>query len=128
MENSIEQDYVTEKVYHSFQAGCVPIYLGAPNVNDYIPDANAIINYAQLGTPKSLLAELERLAANETAYQEKLAWKQMSLESMSPGVWEGADGAVEESLALYAWFCFLTALLLPACGWRPYIHFAVHST
>jgi alpha(1,3/1,4) fucosyltransferase len=30
--------YITEKLFDSFQAGCVPIYLGAPDVTDYIPN------------------------------------------------------------------------------------------
>jgi len=29
--------YITEKIFDSFAAGCVPIYLGATNVTDYIP-------------------------------------------------------------------------------------------
>ncbi len=29
--------YITEKIFDSFFAGCVPIYWGAPNVTDYIP-------------------------------------------------------------------------------------------
>jgi len=30
--------YITEKIFDSFHAGTVPIYLGAPNVWEYIPD------------------------------------------------------------------------------------------
>ena len=29
--------YITEKIFDCFQAGCVPIYWGAPNVETYIP-------------------------------------------------------------------------------------------
>ncbi len=29
--------YVTEKIFDCFQAGCVPIYWGAPNIEEYIP-------------------------------------------------------------------------------------------
>lgn len=29
--------YITEKIFNAFQAGTVPIYLGASNINDYIP-------------------------------------------------------------------------------------------
>ncbi len=29
--------YITEKIFNCFFSGCVPIYLGAPNVTDYIP-------------------------------------------------------------------------------------------
>ena len=29
--------YITEKIFGCFAAGCVPIYWGAPNVEQYIP-------------------------------------------------------------------------------------------
>jgi len=29
--------YITEKIFNCFFSGCVPIYLGAPNITDYIP-------------------------------------------------------------------------------------------
>ncbi len=35
---------ITEKIFDCFAAGTVPIYLGAPNVSDYIPD-NCFINF-----------------------------------------------------------------------------------
>ena len=38
MENSLAKDYVSEKLWHAFRAGCVPIYYGAPNIIDFLPD------------------------------------------------------------------------------------------
>ncbi len=32
-----QEGYITEKVFDAFFAGCVPIYLGANNITDYIP-------------------------------------------------------------------------------------------
>jgi alpha(1,3/1,4) fucosyltransferase len=29
--------YITEKIFNAFEAGCIPIYWGASNINDYIP-------------------------------------------------------------------------------------------
>lgn len=45
--------YITEKIFDCFFSGCVPIYLGAPNVKDFIPedtfvDKNKFINYEEL--------------------------------------------------------------------------------
>jgi len=34
--------YITEKIFDCFFAGCVPIYLGASNVTDYIPENSFI--------------------------------------------------------------------------------------
>lgn len=31
--------YVTEKIFDSMRAGCVPIYLGAPDIEKYVPNA-----------------------------------------------------------------------------------------
>lgn len=42
-ENSREPDYLSEKLFDCFFAGCVPIYEGAPNVLDSIP-ANTFID------------------------------------------------------------------------------------
>ncbi len=44
---------ITEKIFDCFDAGTVPIYLGAPNIEDYIPkacfvDAKQFDDYAQL--------------------------------------------------------------------------------
>lgn len=85
MENSLSQDYVSEKVYDALIAGCVPIYWGAGNIDDLIPHKSAIVDFASLGSPAALQAELERLANNDTAYAEKLAWKDWPSSRWSPG-------------------------------------------
>lgn len=36
-ENAVFPGYVSEKIFDAFFAGCIPVYLGAPNVTDYIP-------------------------------------------------------------------------------------------
>jgi hypothetical protein len=85
MENSIEMDYVSEKVYHALESGCVPIYYGAPNVADFLPDTASVVNYADFQSPGALLAELEFLSADEARYEKKLAWKSKPLELLPPG-------------------------------------------
>lgn len=42
-ENMILQGWITEKIFDCFRAGCVPVYLGAPEVADHIP-ADAFID------------------------------------------------------------------------------------
>lgn len=36
-ENCIFPGYVTEKIFDCFLAGCIPIYYGAPNIEDFVP-------------------------------------------------------------------------------------------
>lgn len=75
IENSIAKDYVTEKVYDALAAGCLPIYLGAPNIAEFVPTPDSIIDYQQLGSPEALAAELRRLSADDVSYLDKLSFR-----------------------------------------------------
>ena len=62
-ETSVENDWISEKLFDRLYAGCVPIYLGAPNVSDYIP-AGAFIDkrnfsYEELYCYMSKMSERE---------------------------------------------------------------------
>lgn len=43
-ENCSFPGYLTEKIFDCFQAGCIPIYYGAPDIEDFVP-ADAFINF-----------------------------------------------------------------------------------
>jgi len=72
-ENAAFPGYVTEKILDAFFAGCVPVYIGAPDVTDYIPaetfiDKRHFRDYAELYRFLSGMTEKEyagRLAAIE---------------------------------------------------------------
>ena len=86
IENSNTKDYITEKLWESFESGCLPIYYGAPNINEYLPDPNSIINYEKIGgTPEALINEFIRLGSNETEYNKKFEWKTKPKELFSKG-------------------------------------------
>ncbi len=36
--------YVSEKFFHALASGCVPVYMGASDVDLYLPAHNAIIH------------------------------------------------------------------------------------
>lgn len=55
-ENSIAPDYVTEKFYQPLITGTVPIYLGAPNIEEFAPGDNCFINAANFDAPVDLAA------------------------------------------------------------------------
>ena len=38
-ENALLRDYVSEKMYGALAAGAIPLYRGAPNVDEYTPGA-----------------------------------------------------------------------------------------
>lgn len=85
MENSVGPDYVTEKLYQAYTAGCVPIFLGAPNIEDFQVHADSVVDYQKLGgTPEALYAEVLRLNSDDEAYANLLAWKTMPVDELSP--------------------------------------------
>jgi len=73
-ENSNADSYVTEKIYQAFDAGVVPVYFGAPNIERFVPDPSSII-MADGYTPKELAALLNKTASDPTEYAKYFAWK-----------------------------------------------------
>jgi len=80
-ENSIATDYVTEKFYDPLVAGSVPVYLGAPNVDEYAPGDHCYINVRDHASPRALADYLRALLAAPDAYDEYMAWKRRPLHS-----------------------------------------------
>jgi len=56
--------YITEKIFDCFFAGCVPIYLGAPNITDYIP-ANTFIDKRNFKTYDDLYSYIKNMSETE---------------------------------------------------------------
>jgi hypothetical protein len=75
-ENSISEDYVTEKFFDPLVFGSVPVYLGAPNVARFAPGDHSFINVADFPSPRVLADYLNQLGRDETEYQTYFAWKE----------------------------------------------------
>lgn len=115
MENSIADDYVSEKVYAALVAGCTPIYYGPPNAADFVPSPKAIIDWRRFnGSADALMAELVRLNSDETAYSESQAWRQ------ADAGWSPAFKALRAKLAVEETQCHMCRLVAEkrAAGWR----------
>jgi hypothetical protein len=78
-ENSIARDYVTEKFFDPLIVGSVPVYRGAPNIDDYAPARDCFIRVSDFSGPAALARHLLALAADEAAYARLLAWKREPL-------------------------------------------------
>lgn len=78
-ENSSCIDYVSEKVFDGFVAGTVPVYLGAPNIDEYLPASQCIINAADFKTPADLAGYLLHLCRDDSEYERFLDWKKNPL-------------------------------------------------
>ncbi len=55
------QGYITEKIFDCFHVGCVPVYLGASNITDYIPK-ECFIDMRQFSNYDALLEYLENMS------------------------------------------------------------------
>lgn len=78
-ENSISQDYVSEKFFDPLVAGSVPVYIGAPNIDQFAPAERCFIDATAFGGPRELAAYLSELDRDERAYTSYLAWRQRPL-------------------------------------------------
>jgi hypothetical protein len=69
-ENMILGGWVNEKMFDCFLAGTIPIYLGAPDITDYVP-ADCFIDKRQFPTYEDLRQFLKSLSQREIrAYKE----------------------------------------------------------
>jgi hypothetical protein len=78
-ENSIEDDYITEKLWAAYASGTLPVYFGAKNVKQHVPP-NSIIVVGDFSSPTYLAAHLAKLARNKTLYESYHAWRRKPLD------------------------------------------------
>jgi hypothetical protein len=65
--------YITEKIFDCFFSGCVPVYWGANNVSDYIPN-DCFIDRRLFPNTQALYEYLKRMPEDEfCAYQQRIA-------------------------------------------------------
>lgn len=82
LENECSEDYMTEKLWGALGSGTLPIYYGAPNVLEYVPENSIVdvnlfvgsdgkINYKELGEYLTMLSQ------DEEKYKEYHKWRLM---------------------------------------------------
>ncbi|XP_078397439.1 4-galactosyl-N-acetylglucosaminide 3-alpha-L-fucosyltransferase 9-like [Cetorhinus maximus] len=75
-ENSIHEDYITEKLYNPLLAGSVPVVMGPSrnNYENYIP-ADSFIHVDDFHSAKELAGYLQMLNDNEDLYMHYFKWR-----------------------------------------------------
>lgn len=99
VENSLCDDYVTEKLFTPLLHGAIPIYLGAPNVVDFLPDSSAIIDL-RMFTSAADVANYVRGLLNDSskAFARHHSWRNRPLS-------ENFRQRLAESYHSRNWFC-----------------------
>jgi alpha-1,3-fucosyltransferase 10 len=81
LENAIEADYVTEKLFDPLLVGAVPVYRGAPNVGDFVPGEHCFVDANDFSGPGELAEYIKYLDSNDEAYRRYFAWRNAPLSS-----------------------------------------------
>ena len=68
-ENSVVQEYVTEKIWHAYLSQTIPIYYGASEVYQQVPGNHTFIDAAKFAGPKDLAQYIMEVDANESLYK-----------------------------------------------------------
>lgn len=102
LENTIEPDYVTEKFFQPLLSGSVPVYRGAPDVEDYAPGDHCYIDAQRFESPKALADYLAHLSRNPVEYDAYFAWRQKPLRPAFVNMLDAASTEV---------FCRLAAVV-----------------
>ncbi|CAL9186862.1 unnamed protein product [Musa hybrid cultivar] len=74
IENTMAESYVTEKLYYALDAGSVPIYFGAPDVQSFVPP-HSIIDGSKFRSMEELATYVKSVAEDPVAYSEYHAWR-----------------------------------------------------
>jgi hypothetical protein len=90
-ENSCAEDYVTEKFFDPLVVGTVPVYLGAPNVDQFAPGDRCFINTSDFQHPKDLAEYLLHLDRDESAYAAYHSWKELPFRPSFQHLLEGQE-------------------------------------
>ena len=64
LENSIINGYITEKIFDCLYAGVIPLYLGAPNINNYV-NKNCFIDLRKFNSMSALHNYIFKMSDND---------------------------------------------------------------
>ena len=62
--------YVSEKILDAFASGCIPIYLGASNIEDFVPP-DCFIDMRKFSSYEDLYSHIKKISQAEAAYYQR---------------------------------------------------------
>ena len=78
-ENGDSPGFVTDKIYHAFAAGVLPVWMGTRDVAETVPKGS-YIDVAEFNTPDDVANYLKLVLENETLYNSYFEWKYKPLD------------------------------------------------
>lgn len=92
-ENSLSENYISEKIWDVMNAGSVPVYLGADNIEEYVPK-NCFINKKDFDSYEKLYVYLKNMS-DETYLRYISCIKNFVMQPHDKSEVTDVDGAVE---------------------------------
>lgn len=80
-ENCVEDGYITEKMLHSFMAGCIPIWNGDKNIEGEIINKNAVLYWDNNADNTEIIKEIETLHKNDDLYDKFIKQKRFNTDA-----------------------------------------------
>ena len=68
-ENLIQQDYITEKIWTAYQGGAIPVYMGPPDIYNWVPGNHTFIDPRKFSGPKELAEYMKRVAEDDELFK-----------------------------------------------------------
>lgn len=81
-ENARCNDYMTEKIFRTMHVGAVPIYMGASNLREWLPDPHSVVMVDDFDSPEQLAKHIQYLDDNNNEYKKLLQYKKTEIKNM----------------------------------------------
>lgn len=80
-ENACAEDYVTEKFFDPLLVGAVPVYFGAPNIEEFAPGDHCYVDVREYQSAGELAAHLKACLDDPVLYEQYQVWRKQPLRS-----------------------------------------------
>ena len=68
-ENTIQNDYITEKIVFCYKSGVIPVYWGPPEIHQWVPGNHTFIDPQKFKGPKELAEYLKRVDEDDDLFR-----------------------------------------------------------
>lgn len=68
-ENSIQTDYISEKINLAYRSGAIPVYWGPPEIYSWVPGDHSFIDASKFFGPKELAEYLKKVNENDELFR-----------------------------------------------------------
>ena len=68
-ENTIQADYISEKIMLVYESGAIPVYWGPPEIYLWVPGNHSFIDASKFAGPKELAAYLKRVDEDDDLFR-----------------------------------------------------------